>query len=166
MAEEEEFNQRWKAIKKQTDELLTDIRNAYPDFINNHNKLLNPLPIDEVSCYDVYKETGEEYLGWDHADGYVFISTGPKYYKIWKLMKEVKLLDRMIHGLTEDELQAIEPLPQVKEFAHMYWQARSQNNLDEEKEAYELFEQACLESFLVYLGIGTNSFIKSANKDG
>lgn len=158
----DEFEKRWENVLRETEELRRDFLDAYPNLIRDHHNLLSPRPIDTKSCFDVYIEVGEEYCGWDIQSDTLYIETGAEYHKVWELANNLRILNGPIQLLDNDMLQAIEALPEVEDCAHIYWEARS--NYQDESEAFELLSDAIRRSFLVYLGIKGETFVKSASK--
>lgn len=92
-----------------------------------------------------------------------FLSVSICIERVWELAKRPPFYFQK--GLYSDLLKHIEALPHVKESLNMMSEAYDNGNKDDYKIAYDMFKDACIDSYLVHVGLGSSSFIKSASKE-
>lgn len=92
-----------------------------------------------------------------------FLSVIYNIERVWELAKRPPVYFQK--GLYSDLLKYIEATPHVKESLIMMSEAYDNGNKDDYKIAYDMFKEACIDSYLVHVGLGFSSFIKSANKE-
>ena len=180
---DDDFQARLDAIDKEIEALYDGINDKYAFFLSRvFTMAKEPDTLPGRSIYTLvgfygpgsYDEKDYSFLPTMDGSKYTQISiqiTGPKAIEFEKLANMIeKIYDKnnknigIRRTLYGDSLKYIEPLPHVKESLIMMTEAYDAKNKAEYQAAYDLFKEACIDSYLVHVGLSSQQGIKSANK--